>query len=264
MASNPEDLHKASRPEKLAIRNMVAMICRQVGFTSADPISLSVLTNVAQLFLEHMAKIMKNSAEHGNRIRPDLIDLEAALSSVNMPWRRVEVSASNQIQLKQIKLKKINYLLPPDSPFLRRNCPIPDLNPVQVQRGLAPYPLRHTYKKTMVTIERTEDAQTLREKNAQQTRIVEENLKTLLLQHHQAKKPKKVHHSDTVDLFSDNPPATPEESDAVEGSSKGATQSSNGKDDSDAEEMPFVNYEMSKFFHIQKGSTIKSLGKFSG
>ncbi|KAI0216812.1 hypothetical protein L0F63_005152, partial [Massospora cicadina] len=57
-----------------------------------------------------------------------------------------------------------------------------------------------------VSIERKESAQTLREKNAQQTRIVEENLKTLLLQHHQAKKPKTHHHSDPVDLFAENPP----------------------------------------------------------
>lgn len=50
-----------------------------------------------------MAKTMKRSAELGNRSRPDLMDLEEALVSVKMPMQRIEVTATNQLHLKQIK-----------------------------------------------------------------------------------------------------------------------------------------------------------------
>lgn len=252
---------RSIRPEKQALRHMVASICQEVGFSASEPISLEILTNVAELFIEHLAKLMKRAAEHGNRTRPDIFDLEFALKSVSIPWQRLELLATKHLHLKQLKIKKASSSLPPDSPFQKINNPIADEDPILAPPELPPFPPKHTYKTTMVSIERKESAQTLREKNAQQTRLIEENLKTLLLQHHQAKK-FKPHLSEPVDLFAENPPLTPQDSTPLQTYSGEVNPPSLSREDSE-EEMPFVNYEMSKFFHIQKGSTIKSLGNFS-
>lgn len=256
------------RPEKMALTQMVAKLCQDAGYDGAEPITLEVLTNVSELFLDYLASAMKRYSEYANRTHPSLVDLELVLLKVKMPWQQLELSATKQMHIEKIKMSQASSVLSPSIPFFRSVNPLSlgtDKLP-QAPEHLPALPSSHTFKYTPVKTERQDDPQTIREKSAHYTRIGVDNLKRLLFLQHEVKKPKTTHqHTDTIDLFEEVPNTSSEQIDTIPNPTTEAEKSTDYIEaDVDTEDMPFVNYEMSKFVHIQKGSTIKSLGKFSG
>ncbi|KAG0223915.1 hypothetical protein BGW41_005293 [Actinomortierella wolfii] len=131
---------------------------------------------------------------------------------------------------------------------------------------LPPFPSKHTYKQTPVFYYRATDPQTIREMNAEQSRLVETNLKRLMAAEN---KISMAQHKDTLDTLD---PTTGRASSAAMGmamsdddddvSMGGTSSRSVSKSQMRLEALPIVNYENARRQQqqqrqMQQGSTSK-------
>ncbi|KAI9290955.1 hypothetical protein K502DRAFT_297690 [Neoconidiobolus thromboides FSU 785] len=245
---NPKSLlvlkPKVERYERQLLKRSVAKVALKRGFHSVEPQTLEALTEVTGLFLEQIAFRCKRYAEHGNRIMPNALDIEQTLQEFNMDWRSIGLTATDLLDIGAIQVvpKKSHIEARNNHHHYYKDV----LNPNKVKLPIAPdhlpaLPKEHSYKFSEETVQRIEDTQVIRELNAKETRLVEENLKSFSMKLHKNKKNETFSEINTF----------------------GNENEEEEAEDSDQDE-PFVNYEMSKFYHIEQGSSIKHLSRFNG
>ncbi|KXN68528.1 hypothetical protein CONCODRAFT_79706 [Conidiobolus coronatus NRRL 28638] len=214
----------SSEEYKPILSKSVAKICQHKNFNSCEVSALDSLTNVAEFYLEHLITLTKNFSQLGNRSRINFQDLEAAFKTLGIKWEEVEISATELLAVNKLPVPKSEKPALP-RPFQIRNLCLdpPKKIPAYIPPQLPSFPDEYTFKETPTFPQRLKDPSKIREVNAEQTRLVEENLKRLLF-------PK---------------------------SQTNSSSKSNLQDDDN--DLPCVNYAMSKFYHINKGSNLKSL-----
>ncbi|KAF9971482.1 transcription initiation factor TFIID subunit 8 [Actinomortierella ambigua] len=135
--------------------------------------------------------------------------------------------------------------------------PAPRRVPIRkaVPDHLPPFPSKHTYKRTPVYFYRATDPQTIREMNAEQSRLVETNLKRLMAAEN---KISMAQHKDTLDTLD---PTTGRAGSAMAMSDDDdGPSSSTSKSQARLEALPIVNFENARRQQQQQRKMQQGLG----
>ncbi|KAG0380518.1 hypothetical protein BGX24_007713 [Mortierella sp. AD032] len=184
-------------------KKLVSILALDAGFEGITASALESLTRVFENYTQQMYSIAHSFAELAGRTRPDINDLEQAFSDMNLKPSSLDTYIKTASQSKtpllrgplqeilakpQRKKEKKTLLLDSDiednsdsddeeeekqgSAKVTARTAVPDHLPA--------FPSKHSYKQTPVFVKRPTDPQKIRELNAEQSRLVESNLKKLM------------------------------------------------------------------------------------
>ncbi|KAG0270754.1 hypothetical protein BGZ95_001559 [Linnemannia exigua] len=184
-------------------KKLVSILALDAGFEGITASALESLTRVFENYTQQMYSIAHSFAELAGRTRPDIHDLEQAFSDMNLKPSSLDTYIKTASQsktpllrgpLQEIiakptrKKEKKTLLLDsdiednsdsddeeeekPGSAKVTARTVVPDHLPA--------FPSKHSYKQTPVFVKRPTDPQKIRELNAEQSRLVESNLKKLM------------------------------------------------------------------------------------
>ncbi|KAF9083363.1 hypothetical protein BGX23_011552 [Mortierella sp. AD031] len=184
-------------------KKLVSILALDAGYEGITASALESLTRVFENYTQQMYTIAHSFAELAGRTRPDINDLEQAFSDMNLQPSSLETYIKKASQSKtpllrgplqevvakaQKKKERKTLLLDSD---IEDNSDSDDEDEGQagaakvtahtiVPDHLPPFPSKHSYKQTPVFVKRPTDPQKIREMNAEQSRLVESNLKKLM------------------------------------------------------------------------------------
>ncbi|KAF9119702.1 hypothetical protein BGW39_000109 [Mortierella sp. 14UC] len=184
-------------------KKIVSVLALDAGFEGITASALESLTRVFENYTQQMYSIAHSFAELAGRTRPDINDLEQAFSDMNLRSSSLETYIKTASQSKtpllrgplqeiiakpQKKKEKKTLLLDSDIEDNSDSDDEEDEKPGSAKvtaRTIVPdhlpaFPSKHSYKQTPVFVKRPTDPQKIRELNAEQSRLVESNLKKLM------------------------------------------------------------------------------------
>ncbi|KAF9938755.1 hypothetical protein BGZ67_010519 [Mortierella alpina] len=192
-----------------ASKKLVSVLALDAGFEGITASALEALTQAFENYTQQMYSITHSYAELAGRTRPNLHDLEQAFTDMKMSpaslgsyVRKASHSKTpllrgplqETIAKGQTKKETKTLLLDSD---IEDNSDSEDEDNQDGQNAssapgtkitartivpdhLPPFPSKHSYKQTPVFVKRPSDPQKIRELNAEQSRLVESNLKRLM------------------------------------------------------------------------------------
>ncbi|KAG0054708.1 transcription initiation factor TFIID subunit 8 [Gryganskiella cystojenkinii] len=185
-------------------KKLVAVLALDAGFEGINASALESLTRVFENYTQQMYSIAHSFAELAGRTQPNIHDLQQAFTDMNLNPESLEsyvrkASYSKTPLLRgplqetiaktQTKKEKKTVLLDSD---IEDNSDSEDEDEKEtpgatkvtartiVPDHLPPFPSKHSYKQTPLFVKRPTDPQAIRELNAEQSRLVETNLKRLM------------------------------------------------------------------------------------
>ncbi|KAF9149877.1 hypothetical protein BG015_008310 [Linnemannia schmuckeri] len=184
-------------------KKLVSILALDAGFEGITASALESLTRVFENYTQQMYSIAHSFAELAGRTRPDIYDLEQAFSDMRLKTsaldRYIETASQSKTPLLRGPLQEIlakperkkekkTLLLDSDIEDNSDSDEEEDEKPgtakvtarTIVPDHLPPFPSKHSYKQTPVFVKRPTDPQKIRELNAEQSRLVESNLKKLM------------------------------------------------------------------------------------
>ncbi|KAF8945555.1 hypothetical protein BGZ47_002447 [Haplosporangium gracile] len=184
-------------------KKLVSILALDAGFEGITTSALESLTRVFENYTQQMYSIAHSFAELAGRTRPDIYDLEQAFSDMRLKTsgldRYIETASQSKTPLLRGPLQEIlakperkkekkTLLLDSDIEDNSDSDEEEDEKPgtakvtarTIVPDHLPPFPSKHSYKQTPVFVKRPTDPQKIRELNAEQSRLVESNLKKLM------------------------------------------------------------------------------------
>ncbi|KAF9933023.1 hypothetical protein FBU30_006698 [Linnemannia zychae] len=184
-------------------KKLVSVLALDAGFEGITASALESLTRAFENYTQQMYSIAHSFAELAGRTRPDISDLEQAFVDMNLKPSSLDTyikTASRsktpllrgplqEIIAKPLRKKEKKTLLldsdiednsdsdeeeeeKPGSAKITARTIVPDHLPA--------FPSKHSFKQTPVFVKRPTDPQKIRELNAEQSRLVETNLKKLM------------------------------------------------------------------------------------
>ncbi|KAG0289799.1 hypothetical protein BGZ96_006709 [Linnemannia gamsii] len=184
-------------------KKLVSILALDAGFEGITASALESLTRVFENYTQQMYSIAHSFAELAGRTRPDIHDLEQAFSDMRLKPsgldRYIETASHSKTPLlrgplqeiiakPQRKKEKKTLMLDSDIEDNSDSDEEEDEKPGTAKvtaRTIVPdhlpaFPSKHSYKQTPVFVKRPTDPQKIRELNAEQSRLVESNLKKLM------------------------------------------------------------------------------------
>ncbi|KAF9110896.1 hypothetical protein BGX27_005735 [Mortierella sp. AM989] len=186
-------------------KKLVAVLALDAGFEGITASALESLTRAFENYTQQMYSIAHSFSELAGRTKPNIHDLQQAFTDMNLNPASLEsyvktASKSRTPLLRgplqetiakgqKKKEKKIKLLDSDieDNSDSEDDEPAPSSIPgtkvtarTVVPDHLPPFPSKHSYKQTPVFVKRPNDPQKIRELNAEQSRLVESNLKRLM------------------------------------------------------------------------------------
>ncbi|KAF8933236.1 transcription factor TFIID complex subunit 8 C-term-domain-containing protein [Dissophora ornata] len=186
-------------------RKLVSVLALDAGFEGITASALESLTHAFENYTQQMYSIAHSFAELAGRTRPNIHDLQQAFADMNLNPASlasyVKTASHSKTPLlrgplqetiakPQKKKERRAALLDSD---IEDNSDSEDEEPAAsstpgakvtartvVPDHLPPFPSKHSYKQTPVFVKRPTDPQKIRELNAEQSRLVESNLKRLM------------------------------------------------------------------------------------
>ncbi|KAG0264084.1 hypothetical protein BG011_007479 [Mortierella polycephala] len=198
-----------SRTAEATCKKTVSVLALDAGFEGITASALDTLTRAMETYTQQMYFIAHSFAELAGRTQPNVHDLQQAFRDLNLKpaslgayIRRASRSKTpllrgplqETIAKGQRKKEKKTVLLDSD---IEDNLDSDEEDASEGQTGtstpgatvtartivpdhLPPFPSKHSYKQTPVFVKRPTDPQKIRELNAEQSRLVESNLKKLM------------------------------------------------------------------------------------
>ncbi|KAG0324205.1 hypothetical protein BGZ99_002085 [Dissophora globulifera] len=187
-------------------RKLVAVLAMDAGFEGITASALDALTNAFEAYTQQLYSTMHSFSELAGRTHPSMYDLLQAFSEMNVNPASlasyVRTASHSKIPLlrgplqetiAKVQRKKEKKVALLDSD-IEDNSESDDEEPTPsttapgtkitartiVPDHLPPFPSKHSYKQTPVFVKRPTDPQKIRELNAEQSRLVESNLKRLM------------------------------------------------------------------------------------
>lgn len=186
-------------------RKIISVLALDAGFEGITASALEALTRAFESYTQQIYSTAHSFAELGGRTRPNLHDLQQAFTDMRLNPATLASYARKASRSKtpllrgplqetiartQKKKEKKTVLLDSD---IEDNSDSDDDEPPTtsvpglkvtartiVPDHLPPFPSKHSYKQTPVFVRRPTDPQRIRELNAEQSRLVESNLKRLM------------------------------------------------------------------------------------
>ncbi|KAF9341101.1 transcription initiation factor TFIID subunit 8 [Linnemannia elongata] len=184
-------------------KKLVSILALDAGYEGITASALESLTRVFENYTQQMYSIAHSFAELAGRTRPDINDLEQAFSDMGLRTSGLDQYIEHASQSKtpllrgplqeilakpERKKEKKTLLLDSDIEDNSDSDEEEDEKPgtakvtarTIVPEHLPAFPSKHSYKQTPVFVKRPTDPQKIRELNAEQSRLVESNLKKLM------------------------------------------------------------------------------------
>ncbi|KAK9728986.1 hypothetical protein K7432_000624 [Basidiobolus ranarum] len=170
-------------------KKIIALICKEIGFDSISASALDALLDAAPLYIQELLATSHAYAELSSRTRPNVNDLAFTFADMGIDLSELETFMHSFKHITFPALIEYNeaHKNATDSAFFdekhdsltddEESEPFPEYIP----KHMPPFPSTHTFKQTPVLPQRPEDPNKLRELNTEQTRLVEGNLKRLLM-----------------------------------------------------------------------------------
>ncbi|KAF9208280.1 transcription initiation factor TFIID subunit 8 [Podila verticillata] len=184
-------------------QKLVSILALAAGFEGITASALYTLTNAFENYTQQIYRIAHSFAELAGRTQPNVYDLQQAFTDMSLSAESLAEYAKKASQsstpllqgplqetMAKPKKKKVKTTLLLDSDIednsdsdeednkdaagnkITARTPVPD--------HLPPFPSKHSYRQTPVYVKRPTDPQKIRELNAEQSRLVESNLKRLM------------------------------------------------------------------------------------
>ncbi|KAI1306700.1 transcription initiation factor TFIID subunit 8 [Mortierella claussenii] len=187
-------------------KKLISVLALDAGFEGITASALEALTSALENYTQQLYSIAHSFAELAGRTRPNIHDLQQAFVDMNLNPASLEAYVRKASQSKtpllrgplqetiakgKKKQEKTTLLLDSD---IEDNSDSDEEEPATtaaasgtkvtartaVPDHLPPFPSKHSYKQTPVFVKRPTDPQKIRELNAEQSRLVESNLKRLM------------------------------------------------------------------------------------
>ncbi|ORX99782.1 hypothetical protein K493DRAFT_108081 [Basidiobolus meristosporus CBS 931.73] len=170
-------------------KKIIALICKEIGFDGISASALDALLDATPIYIEEILATAHSYAELSSRTRPNVNDLAFTFADMGIDLNKLE---SFMYSFKHITFPALNeynesHKNTIDPAFMEgKHNPLTDDEesepfPEYIPNHMPPFPSTHTFKQTPVFPQRPEDPNKLRELNTEQTRLVEGNLKRLLM-----------------------------------------------------------------------------------
>ncbi|KAF9297238.1 transcription initiation factor TFIID subunit 8 [Mortierella antarctica] len=184
-------------------KKLVSILALAAGFEGITAGALYTLTNAFENYTQQIYRIAHSFAELAGRTQPNVYDLQQAFADMSLSAESLAEYAKKASQsstpllqgplqetIAKPKKKKEKTTVLLDSDIednsesdeednkdaagnkITARTPVPD--------HLPPFPSKHSYRQTAVYVKRPTDPQKIRELNAEQSRLVESNLKRLM------------------------------------------------------------------------------------
>ncbi|RUS18949.1 hypothetical protein BC937DRAFT_88139 [Endogone sp. FLAS-F59071] len=180
-------------------QKIVSVVSRAAGYDAVNRSALEALSDILGLYLENLFTLTHAYAELSNRTKPNPHDITCSLEELGMrpgAFERYLAGLMTQgafgtdvlrnAPLGTSTVEPVPDFLPSDDEAdiddegdgrrVREKGEVPSYMPAHLPK----FPSKHSFKQTPVYVNRPDDAHKIRELNAQQSRLVEGNLKRLM------------------------------------------------------------------------------------
>ncbi|KAF9438851.1 transcription initiation factor TFIID subunit 8 [Entomortierella beljakovae] len=183
-------------------KKIVAILALDAGFEGITASALETLTCALENYTQQMYTIAHSFSELAGRTKPNIHDLQQAFNDMNLNpaslesyVRKASKSSKRLVdklldakpqRKKEKNIKLLDSDIEDNSDSDDDEPPAPSTSGAKITARtivpdhLPPFPSKHSYKKTAVFVKRPTDPQKIRELNAEQSRLVESNLKKLM------------------------------------------------------------------------------------
>eukprot|EP01094_Clydonella_sp_ATCC50884_P018865 TRINITY_DN3571_c0_g1_i2.p1 TRINITY_DN3571_c0_g1~~TRINITY_DN3571_c0_g1_i2.p1 ORF type:complete len:339 (-),score=74.16 TRINITY_DN3571_c0_g1_i2:303-1202(-) len=157
-------------------RQVVAALCKEIGFSSAEERALELLTDVMEKYIEEIGHASHRYAEIATRTESNFVDVRAALGELD---ESISALMRFNERMPSVKLPtKIPSFPLPSFPHTLddrdvRTEPVQPL-PEHIPSFFPPFPDSHTYKKTETIKGQQRSETAVRRKRSKRKRQVEE------------------------------------------------------------------------------------------
>ncbi|KAL1916278.1 uncharacterized protein VTP21DRAFT_5895 [Calcarisporiella thermophila] len=170
-------------------QKVISLICKRVGFDAVKRSALETLSDLFGTYIVQLFRLTNAYAQHSNRSRPNIHDLEHVLTETGLKKMNIEeFFRAAAIEISNDDLAKIFPITESEENTIEQTLPLKLLEgdmtedqPEYVPDFLPKFPSQYTYKRTPVYVHRIDNPQHLREINQAQTRLAADSLKHFLV-----------------------------------------------------------------------------------